>query len=93
MNYLPNMGNSDYSGAFDALLKSKQELHSSAGKRPHDKYKLSKEQEIQIGLDMIPMFQAKEDELTSKHKKLKELKSELVEYMDEHGIKLRYVQP
>lgn len=42
---------------------------------------------------MIPMFQAKEDELTSKHKKLKELKSELVEYMDEHGIKLRYVQP
>lgn len=42
---------------------------------------------------MIPMFQAKEEELTSKHKKLKELKSELVEYMDEHGIKLRYVQP
>ena len=42
---------------------------------------------------MIPMFQAKEDELKTKHNKLKELKHELGEYMDEHGIKIKYVQP
>ena len=77
------------------LNEDKPAAYNSSVKKlkPGEHFKLSKEDQIQIGLDMIPMFQAKEEELTSKHKKLKELKSELVEYMDEHGIKLRYVQP
>ena len=49
-------------------------MQNSGYKKPFDKYKLSKEQEIQIGLDMIPMFQAKEEELTHQHNKLKGLK-------------------
>ena len=77
------------------LNEEKPVAYTSSVKKlkPGEHFKLSKEDQIQIGPDMIPMFQAKEEELTSKHKKLKELKSELVEYMDEHGIKLRYVQP
>ena len=43
MNYLPSMGNTDYSGAFDALVKSKADLQNSTAKKPYDKYKLSKE--------------------------------------------------
>lgn len=79
----------------DQMMKDEKPNNTSSVKKlkPGEAFKLSKEDQIQIGLDMIPMFQAKEEELTSKHKKLKELKSELVEYMDEHGIKLRYVQP
>ena len=42
---------------------------------------------------MIPMFQAKEDELNKEHAKLKELKNELGEYMEEKGIKIKTVQP
>ena len=68
------MGHQEGPGAFDALLKSKKDMQNSGYKKPFDKYKLSKEQEIQIGLDMIPMFQAKEEELTHQHNKLKGLK-------------------
>ena len=42
---------------------------------------------------MIPMFQAKEEELTLQHNKLKGLKQEIRGYMDEQGIKIKYVQP
>ena len=42
---------------------------------------------------MIPMFQAKEEELTLQHNKLKGLKQEIKGYMDEHGIRVKYVQP
>ena len=83
----------DYSGAFDELLKSKKEMaqQNSGFKKPFDKYKLSKEQEIQIGLDMIPMFQAKEEELTHQHNKLKGLRQEIQGYMNDQGIKVKYV--
>ena len=42
---------------------------------------------------MIPMFQAKEEELQVQHQKLKGLRQEIEGYMEEHGVKLRYVQP
>lgn len=42
---------------------------------------------------MIPMFQAKEEELTQKHNKLKGLKQEIRGYMQEQGIQVKYVQP
>ena len=42
---------------------------------------------------MIPMFQAKEEELQQKHTKLKGLRQEIDGYMEEHGIKIRYAQP
>ena len=49
---------------------------------------------MQIGLDMIPMFQAKEEELQAKHSKLKGLRQEIEGYMEENGIgKIRYAQP
>lgn len=43
---------------------------------------------------MIPMYQAKEEELTAKHKKLKVLRQEIEGYMEEQGTrKVRYAQP
>ena len=44
MNQLPVMSNTQYQGAFDAVMKTKQELQQiSAQKKFNDKYKLSKE--------------------------------------------------
>ena len=82
-------------GDLKNLMNEEKTPYQSSTKKlkPGELFKLSKEDQIQIGLDMIPMFQAKEEELTNKHNKLKELKHELGEYMDEHGIKIRYVQP
>ena len=43
------MNNTDYSGAFDALLKSKKELdqqNSAQKMKPFKKFKMSKEEEI-----------------------------------------------
>ena len=55
----------DYSSAYDELLKSKKDLESQAGSRkPLDKYKLPKETAIQVDLELIPMYKAKEEELT-----------------------------
>jgi hypothetical protein len=42
---------------------------------------------------MIPMFQAKEEELTIKFEKIKHVRDELEAFKEEHGIKLRYVNP
>jgi hypothetical protein len=42
---------------------------------------------------MIPMFQAKEEELTLKFEKIKNVRDELEAFKEEHGIKLRYVRP
>ena len=40
---------------------------------------------------MIPMFQAKEEELQSQHKKLKGLKQEISSYMEKNNIgKIKY---
>lgn len=50
---------------------------------------LSKEDEINIGLEMIPMFQAKEEELTAKFEKIKMLKDELNSFKKAEGIKIR----
>ena len=76
-------------------MKDEKTPYQSSTKKlkPGQLFQLSKEDQIQVGLDMIPMFQAKEDELNKKHEKLKELKNELGEYMDEHGIKIKTVQP
>lgn len=54
---------------------------------------MTREDEIQIGLEMIPMFQAKEEELTIKFEKIKNVRDELEAFKEEHGIKLRYVKP
>lgn len=54
---------------------------------------LTKEDEIKIGLEMIPMFQAKEEELTLKFEKIKNVRNELEAFKEEHGIKLRYAKP
>jgi hypothetical protein len=67
------------------LQESKVEIPQECG--------LTKEQEIQIGLDMIPMFQAKEEELSHYQDKIKGVRDELTAFKKEHGIKLRYVQP
>lgn len=40
---------------------------------------------------MIPMFQAKEEELTLKYEKIKNLKDELKSFKESEGIKTRYV--
>lgn len=42
---------------------------------------------------MIPMFQAKEEELTLKFEKIKNVRDELEAFKEEHGIKLRYAKP
>jgi len=42
---------------------------------------------------MVPMFQAKEEELIVQFDKIKNVREELKEFQKEHGIKLRYVQP
>ena len=40
---------------------------------------------------MIPMFQQKEEELQSKHRKLKGLKKEIASYMEQNNIsKVKY---
>ena len=40
---------------------------------------------------MIPVYQAKEEELLAKHNKLKGLRQEIEGYMEEHGLgKIRY---
>lgn len=39
------------------------------------------------------MFQAKEEELTLKFEKIKNVRDELEAFKEEHGIKLRYVKP
>jgi len=39
------------------------------------------------------MFQAKEEELTIKFEKIKNVRDELEAFKEEHGIKLRYVKP
>ena len=48
-------------------------------KPPQKKLKngLTQEQEIQIGLEMIPMFKAKEEEAQMKYDKLQAVKSQL----------------
>jgi hypothetical protein len=38
---------------------------------------LTQEQEIQIGLEMIPMFKAKEEEAQHQYNKLNEIKNQL----------------
>lgn len=38
---------------------------------------LTKEEEIQIGLEMIPMFQAKEEELLIQKEKITNLKADI----------------
>ena len=61
---------------------------------PAMKMGLSKEDEIRIGLEMIPMFQAKEQELTSQYDKLKGLEEELKVFREEQGLKApQRVQP
>ncbi len=39
------------------------------------------------------MFQAKEEELTIKFEKIKNVRDELEAFKEEHGIKLRYIKP
>lgn len=56
----------DPTGAFDRMISSKKEARDnsiSTKKAMSGKIKLSREQEVQIGLEMIPMYQAKEEEL------------------------------
>ena len=81
-------------GAFDLMLSAKKELVKNTDSlflTKHKSFKLSKEDEIKIGLEMIPMFQAKEEELTIKHKKLKSLKKEIASYMEQNNIsKVKY---
>ena len=51
-------------GAFDRMISSKKEARDLTSKKAMSgKIKLSKEQEVQIGLEMIPVYQAKEEEL------------------------------
>jgi hypothetical protein len=52
---------------------------SQMAKPPQKKLKngLTQEQEIQIGLEMIPMFKAKEEEAQLKYDKLQAVKSQL----------------
>ena len=66
-------------GRLPSLEKLKKELQSLKSQRSG----LTKEEEIQIGLDMIPMFQAKEEELLMKKEKIQNLKAELKEFGDE----------
>ena len=76
-------------GAFDLMLSAKKGLiknQDSISLTKHKSFKLSKKDEIQIGLEMIPMFQAEEEELTIKHRKLKGLKKEIATYMEENNI-------
>ena len=76
------------------MISAKKEAKVlSSGNKQDFKFKLSKEQSVQIGLDMIPMFQAKEEELQHEHKKLKGLRQEIEGYMEEQGVKIRYAQP
>ena len=42
---------------------------------------------------MIPMFQAKEEELTIKKEKIQNVRDELEAFKQQHGIKRRYVKP
>ena len=46
------------------MMKDEKPNNTSSVKKlkPGEAFKLSKEDQIQIGLDMIPMFQAKEEE-------------------------------
>ena len=39
------------------------------------------------------MYQAKEEEAKQQYEKIKDLRQEIEGYMDEHNIKVRYVQP
>ena len=57
-------------------------------KPPQKKQKngLTQEQEIQIGLEMIPMFKAKEEEAQLKFDKLQAVKSQLDQFKDEMGM-------
>ncbi len=52
---------------------------------------LSKEEEIQIGLEMIPMFEAKAEELQSKRDRIQNLKAEFKEFSEEQGYKPRFI--
>jgi hypothetical protein len=40
---------------------------------------------------MVPMFKAKEEELTEQFDKIKNVREELEEFKEAHGIKLRYI--
>ena len=60
-------------GSKENLAKKK----NSEFKRHSIKMGLTKEQEIQIGLDMIPMFKAKEHDLTCEYDKLKNINEQL----------------
>lgn len=42
---------------------------------------------------MVPMFEAKAEELTVEKKRLRTVREELTAFQEENGIKLRYVQP
>lgn len=44
---------------------------------------LSKEDEIKIGLEMIPMFEAKAEELQGKRDRIQNLKAEFKEFSEE----------
>lgn len=86
-----------------ALRKPKEPdwyLHMKSGDNSRErkvgnitKCALSKEDKIQVGLDMIPMFQAKEEELTLKYEKIKSLKDELKSFKEGQGMvkPIRYV--
>ena len=48
---------------------------------------LTADQEIQIGLDMIPMFKTKEEEALHQYEKILEVKQNLKQIGDDFGIK------
>ena len=81
----------DPTGAFDRMISAKKEARereTTAKKGGNSgKIRLSKEQEVQIGLEMIPMYQAKEEELMTQHKKLLGLRQEIEGYMEEQGVR------
>ena len=48
---------------------------------------LTQDQEIQIGLEMIPMFKAKEEECLIQYERIQDVKKNLSQVTDEFGIK------
>lgn len=62
-------------------------------KKPPIKTGISKEDEIKIGLEMVPMYRHAEMELTQKFDKIKGVREEINAFKEEHNIKLKYVQP
>ena len=64
-----------------------------AVKKPPIKVGISKEDEIKIGLEMVPMYRHAEMELTQQFDKIKGVRDEINAFKEEHNIKLKYVQP